>query len=102
MKRIWKLQPNKTHIAGVLPIPEYQTQTALVSHTQLLWHNPKLLLSNRNPSIGFNTFQSRAKLLIFIIFVADHSRKESFDLRSCLAWEEAGNITEQHIPILKG
>lgn len=49
------------HYRCLFPIPDYQTQTAFVSHTQLTWHNPKLMLGNRNPSIGFNTFQSRGK-----------------------------------------
>lgn len=42
-------------------IPEYQTQTAFVSHTLLIWHNPKLIWGDRNPFIGFSTFQSRGK-----------------------------------------
>lgn len=45
----------------LFPIPEYQTQTAFVSHTQLIWQNPKFILGNRNPSIGFHTFQSTGK-----------------------------------------
>lgn len=61
------------HYRRVFPIPEYQTQTGFVSHIQLIWYNPKLISGNRNPSISFNTFQSRGKegkvaTVIFLLF----------------------------------
>lgn len=49
------------HYRCLLLIPEYQTQTAFVSHTLQIWHNPKLTWGDRNPPIDFSTFQSRAK-----------------------------------------
>lgn len=47
------------HYRCLFLIPEYQAQTAFVSHTLLMWHNPKLMWGDRNPPIDFSTFQSR-------------------------------------------
>lgn len=49
------------HYRCLFLIPEYQAQTAFVSHTSLMWHNPKLIWGDRNPSVDFSTFQSRGK-----------------------------------------
>lgn len=50
-----------SHYRCLFLIPEHQTQTAFVSHTLLIWQNPKLISGDKNPSIGFSTFQSRGK-----------------------------------------
>lgn len=41
------------HYRCLFLILEYQIQTALVSHTLLIWHNPKLIWGDRNPSTHF-------------------------------------------------
>jgi len=50
-----------SHYRCLFCIPEYQTQTAFVSHAQPIWHNTKFTLGNRNPPVGSSTFQSRRK-----------------------------------------
>jgi len=50
-----------SHYRCLFRIPEYQIQTAFVSHAQPIWHNTKFTLGNRNPPVGSSTFQSRGK-----------------------------------------